>query len=221
MKQVYRICNGLVCGFSSEMRCVTGDLFQISQRSISVWTAELLFSQHLAEIRCFFSEPCILLENAVMAFWHMIQLVYQVVVLSSKTNHMGPKLIQVPLFPHPGPPSRFPVGNHSPLLPFINDSELLFLSFIRSWVIAETWRLWSHELVALLRDKGIWKVGQKPVEVKVWLYVSLHHTEICGKLSGVFRGKVVLDSSDITWNHGSNIKNDPWSFCVGENGRAA
>lgn len=99
MKQVYGASDGLVGGLSSEMGCVAGNPLQLSQRGVRTAYSEV--RKHLAEVRSFFLEPHILLKNPVMALRHMVQLVYEAVILISETDDLRPELIQVLLFPHP------------------------------------------------------------------------------------------------------------------------
>lgn len=129
MKQVYGGGDGLGGGLSPEMGSVAGDPVQLSQRSVRAAYAKV--GKHLAEIRGLLFEPGILLKNPVVTLRHMVQLVYEAVVLISQANNLRPQLIQVLLLPHPRSAGGFSIGYHPSLLPLIDDAELMMLLLLR------------------------------------------------------------------------------------------
>jgi len=104
-------------------------------------TVYLHVPDHLAKFWGLFFELSIFLENLVMVFWDMVEFVYELVVLIPEPHDLRPKLIKVLLLPHPRPTCGFSGWYHSPVLPLVDESELVFISLIRGGVAADAWWL--------------------------------------------------------------------------------
>lgn len=96
---------------------------------------------HLAKFWGFLFQLSILLEHLVMALWDMVELLYELVVLIPEPHHLRPKLIKVLLLPHPWPACGFSVWYHPPVLPLVDETQLLLICLIRSGVAADAWWL--------------------------------------------------------------------------------
>ncbi|PON74615.1 LOW QUALITY PROTEIN: hypothetical protein PanWU01x14_050220 [Parasponia andersonii] len=98
-----------------------------SQKGGVVRTPDLEVGQHLSEVRGFFLEAGVLVQDPVMALGHVVELADEAVVLVPQPDHLGPELVQVLLLPHPRPPSRLPVRYHPPLPPLVDYPHLLLM----------------------------------------------------------------------------------------------
>lgn len=128
---------GLVWRIGSEKRWGARDMVILERGEGGRRAVYLHVPDHLAKFRGFFFELSIFLENLVMVFWDMVEFVYELVVLIPEPHDLWPKLIKVFLLPHPWPTCGFSVWYHPPVLPLVDESELLLISLIRSGVAAD------------------------------------------------------------------------------------